>query len=90
MFMRALPRIMAERPRTLRDRGLGAAYGLPSPRGSNWKSVFLNEVESRIDLGRLHFVGHLPYTEYLKLLQISSAQFTSPIPLFSRGPFLRR
>jgi len=90
MFMRALPRIMAERPNAqiVVVGGEGAAYGLPPPRGSNWKSVFLNEVESRIDLGRLHFVGHLPYTEYLKLLQISSAHVYLTYPFVLSWSFL--
>jgi glycosyltransferase involved in cell wall biosynthesis len=75
VFMRALPRIMAERPnaQVVIVGGEGAAYGMSPPFGSNWKSVFLDEVQSRIDPDRLHFVGHLAYPEYLALLQISSA-----------------
>jgi glycosyltransferase involved in cell wall biosynthesis len=75
VFMRALPRIMAERPNAqiVIVGGEGAAYGMSPPSGSNWKAVFLDEVQSRIDPGRLHFVGHLGYPEYLALLQISSA-----------------
>ena len=90
VFMRALPRIMAERPnaQVVIVGGEGAAYGLPPPPGSNWKSVFLNEVESRIDPSRLHFVGHLPYAEYLKLLQISSAHVYLTYPFVLSWSFL--
>jgi glycosyltransferase involved in cell wall biosynthesis len=75
IFMRSLPRIMAARPNAqiVVVGGEGLSYGLPPPEGKSWKSVFLQEVQSRIDQSRLHFVGHLPYEEYLKILQISSA-----------------
>jgi glycosyltransferase involved in cell wall biosynthesis len=75
VFMRALPRIMAQRPnaQVVLVGGEGQAYGLPAPHGNSWKSIFLKEVELRIDKSRLHFVGHLPYEEHLKVLQISSA-----------------
>jgi glycosyltransferase involved in cell wall biosynthesis len=51
----------------------GTSYGLAPPPGKTWKSVFLEEVADRIDARRVHFVGRLPYENYLSALQISSA-----------------
>jgi glycosyltransferase involved in cell wall biosynthesis len=88
--MRTLPRIMAERPnaQVVIVGGDGISYGLPPPQGTNWKSVFLKEVEPLIDTTRLHFVGHLPYEEYLKVLQISSAHVYLTYPFVLSWSFL--
>jgi len=85
MFMRALPRIMAERPTAefLIIGGDGTSYGARPPHDQSWKSTFLAEVADRIDIGRIHFTGHLPYLDYVRALQISSAHvyFTYPFVL---------
>jgi glycosyltransferase involved in cell wall biosynthesis len=75
IFMRALPRIMAERPNAeiVIIGGHGTSYGAPPPHGMTWKSIFLDEVAARLDMSRVHFCGHLPYQDYLRALQISSA-----------------
>jgi glycosyltransferase involved in cell wall biosynthesis len=75
IFMRALPRILAERPRAeiLVIGGDGTSYGAPPPPGKTWKSLFLDEVAEQIDKRRVHFTGHLPYRDYLRVLQVSSA-----------------
>lgn len=90
VFMRALPRIMSERPnaQVVIVGGEGSTYGLPPPPGSNWKSIFLDEVKSRIDLNRLHFAGHLAYAEFLKVLQISSAHVYLTYPFVLSWSFL--
>jgi glycosyltransferase involved in cell wall biosynthesis len=75
IFMRALPRIMAARPgaQIVVIGGNGTAYGAQPPPGQSWKSIFLREVADRIDINRVHFTDHLPYRDYLRALQISSA-----------------
>jgi glycosyltransferase involved in cell wall biosynthesis len=75
VFMRALPRIMAERPNAeiILIGGHGTSYGAPPPKGASWQSLFRDEVKGRIDLQRVSFVGHLPYEDYLRALQVSSA-----------------
>jgi glycosyltransferase involved in cell wall biosynthesis len=75
IFMRSLPRIMAERPdaQVVVIGGDGVSYGVSAPPGSTWKSVFFDEVAGRIDRERIHFTGRLPYPDYLNALQISSA-----------------
>jgi glycosyltransferase involved in cell wall biosynthesis len=75
IFMRALPRILAARPKAqiLVIGDEGTSYGRPPPLGRTWKSIFLEEVADRIDLTHVHFTGPLPYGQYLKALQVSSA-----------------
>jgi glycosyltransferase involved in cell wall biosynthesis len=85
VFMRALPRILAERERAeiLVIGGDGTSYGRLPPAGRTWKSIFLEEVVDQIDRARVHFTGQLPYRDYLRALQISSAHvyFTYPFVL---------
>jgi glycosyltransferase involved in cell wall biosynthesis len=75
IFMRSLPRILQKRPhaQVVIVGADGTSYGLAPPAGKTWKSVFLAEVADRIDARRVHFVGRLPYENYLTVLQISSA-----------------
>ena len=84
-FMRALPRILQQRPKAhvLIIGGDGTSYGAPPPSGKTWKSTFFNEVSADIDLRRVSFVGRLAYDDYLRALQISSAHvyFTYPFVL---------
>jgi glycosyltransferase involved in cell wall biosynthesis len=73
-FMRALPIILAARPnaRVLIVGGDGVSYGAKAPEGKTWKQIFLDEVKSRIDLERVHFLGNVPYPIFTQLLQLSS------------------
>jgi glycosyltransferase involved in cell wall biosynthesis len=75
VFMRALPRIMAKRPRAqiVIIGGDEVSYGAPPPQGTTWKSTFFKEVAGRIDPERIHFTGRLRYSDYLSALQVSSA-----------------
>ena len=81
-FMRALPRIMAERPRAeiLVIGGDGVSYGASPPPETTWKSIFFDEVADQIDQRRIHFTGRLPYADYLSALQISSAHIYLTYP----------
>jgi len=90
IFMRSLPRILAERPNAqiVIIGSEGQSYGLPAPPGLTWKSVFLKEVEPHIDSSRVHFTGHLPYDQYLKVLQISSAHVYLTYPFVLSWSFL--
>lgn len=46
-------------------------YGAKLPDETTYKQIMLGKYS--YDMNRLHFTGSLPYNEYLKLLQISSA-----------------
>lgn len=74
-FMRALPAILKERPncQVVIVGGDGVSYGKRAPQGTTWKQRFLDEVKGKLDLSRVHFTGKLPYDDYLKVLQVSSA-----------------
>lgn len=72
-FMRALPDVLKARPNTHciivgRDE---VSYGQKPKDGRTWREVMLAEVGDRLPLDRVHFVGALPYADYLKVLQVS-------------------
>jgi glycosyltransferase involved in cell wall biosynthesis len=75
IFMRALPRIMAERPHAqiVIIGGDGVSYGAAPPTERTWRSIFFNEVVDQVDQQRIHFTGRLPYVDFLAALQVSSA-----------------
>ncbi len=82
MFMRALPRILAERPNAhvVIVGGEGVSYGALPPDGASWKSIYLDEVAAELDLARVHFLNFLPYDEYVRLLQVSSVHVYLTFP----------
>ncbi|MFN3209764.1 MAG: glycosyltransferase [Roseovarius sp.] len=76
VFMRALPRLLRERPnaRILIVGGDEVSYGAAPPKGQTWKQIFLDEVRDRIsdaDMARVHYLGRIPYDQFLRLLQVS-------------------
>ena len=73
-FMRALPRILRERPAAtvLIVGGDEVSYGAAPEPGKTWKQIFLDEVRAHIDPVRVHFLGRIPYETYLRVLQVSS------------------
>ena len=74
VFMRALPRILRERPkaRVVIVGGDGVSYGRAAPNGKTWKQVFLEEVRQDLDMSRVHFVGNLSYPNFVRLMQVST------------------
>ncbi len=75
VFMRALPKVLERCPkaRVVIVGGDGVSYGRRPPQGSSWREHMLAEVGRHLDLSRVHFVGWLPYAQYLAVLQVSSA-----------------
>jgi len=75
IFMRALPEILAtdRSAQVVIVGGDEVSYGArPKPPHTSYREQMLAEVGSKLDLTRVHFVGKLPYADYLSLLQISS------------------
>ncbi len=75
ILMRALPKVMAARPnlRVLIVGGDSTSYGAAPKEGTSWKQIFLNEVADRIDPDRLHFLGRIPYDDFLNVLRVGRA-----------------
>lgn len=78
-FMRALPAILQERPnaQVILVGGNDTSYGStppPGPKGErqSWRDIFLNEVKDQLDLSRVHFVGRIPYGDFVRVLQVST------------------
>ena len=74
-FMRALPKILAERPQAhaIVVGGDDVSYGARPAKGRKWRNIFLQEVKEELDLSRIHFVGKVPYDVYRQILQVSTA-----------------
>ena len=76
VFMRALPRLLKERPnaRVLIVGGEDVSYGARPPKGQTWKQIFVDEVRGQIsdqDWARVHFLGRIPYDQFQSLLKVS-------------------
>lgn len=84
-FMRALPAVMAARPaaQVVIVGGDGVSYGNAPKGGTGWKDVFLDEVKDKIDPTRVHFLGRVPYPDFVSLMQIARvhAYLTYPFVL---------
>jgi glycosyltransferase involved in cell wall biosynthesis len=81
IFMRALPELLKQRSKAqvIIVGGDGVSYGAKPTVAKNgavsWKEVFVNEVRGQIsddDWARVHFVGQVPYTNFISLLQLST------------------
>lgn len=85
VFMRALPEVLRARPgaQVVIVGGEGVSYGAAPGGGRTWKEVFLTEVRDRLDMDRVHFLGQVPYGQYLSLLQVARvhAYLTYPFVL---------
>ena len=83
-FMRALPAVLAARPKAqvVIVGGDEVSYGAPAKQGK-WKDIFLDEVKDRLDLNRVHFMGKVPYPTFVNIMQISRvhAYLTYPFVL---------
>ena len=72
--MRALAKVLERRPnaRAIIVGSDGVSYGRLPDQAANWREYMLNELEGRLDMRRVHFVGWLTYQQYLAVLQLSS------------------
>jgi len=90
VFMRALPEMLARLPqaRVLIVGGDDVSYGRRPTLAKTWREQLLNELGDRIDLSRVHFLGTMPYAQYLAVLQISSAHVYLTYPFVLSWSFL--
>jgi glycosyltransferase involved in cell wall biosynthesis len=80
VFMRALVEICQRQPdcHVLVVGGDDISYGRKPDGALNYREKLLKEVT--FDQNRVHFLGKLPYAEYLSVLQISSAHVYLTVP----------
>lgn len=73
-FMRALPYVLEKdkEAQVVIIGGDGVSYGAPPQTGS-WKQKYLDEVRSKIDISRVHFLGKVSYDTFVAAMQISAA-----------------
>jgi glycosyltransferase involved in cell wall biosynthesis len=90
ILMRALPEILKRRPHAhvLIVGGDGLSYGDPPTDGGTFREALLKEVGEKLDLRRVHFLGQLPYTSYLNVLQVSSVHIHLTYPFVLSWSFL--
>ncbi len=78
VFMRALPELLKRRPnaQVVIVGGDEVSYGSAPPKGQTWKQIYIDEVRGQIptpNWERVHFLGKVPYDQFLSMLQISRA-----------------
>jgi len=80
-LMRALPDLLKARPkaRVIIIGGNGVSYGRRLAKG-NYREKFLAEIDGRFDASRVHFVGRVPYSIMLRVLQVSTAHIYLTYP----------
>ena len=76
VFMRALPELLRTRPNAqfLITGGDGTSYSAKAPAGKRWKQIYIDEVRDQIsdeDWARVHFLGRIPYDQFIAKLQVS-------------------
>ena len=76
LFLRSLPALLALRPnaRVLIVGGDGVSYGAARVDGRSWKDALVEEVRPRIsdaDWARVHFLGRVPYGDFMRVLALS-------------------
>lgn len=74
VFARTLPAILRRRPkaRVLIVGGDGVSYGVRPKDGVSYRQRYWTEVAGRVDRSRVHFLGKLPYDQFISVLQLSS------------------
>ena len=89
IFMRALPDILKRRPEAhvLLIGGDDVSYGVkpnPAQYGTkSWRTIFAEEVRPAIaeaDWNRVHFLGRIPYQQFMALLQLSTVHIYLTYP----------
>ena len=73
-FLRALPALLTKRPHVhvILVGGDDVSYGRRLPEGQSYRDKYCSELAEQVDWTRVHFVGKLPYGDYIKVLQISA------------------
>ncbi len=75
IFMRALPAVLAARTeaQVVIVGGDEVSYGTAPKGETGWKETILSEVRDRLPMSRVHFMGRVPYGQFVALMQVSRA-----------------
>jgi glycosyltransferase involved in cell wall biosynthesis len=73
-LMRSLPTVLSQRPdaRAIIVGGDEVSYGTRLPERRLYRTDLLKELGDSLDSSRVHFVGKVPYSIYLRILQVSA------------------
>ncbi|MBB5360605.1 glycosyltransferase involved in cell wall biosynthesis [Rhodanobacter sp. ANJX3] len=73
VFMRALPEILRRLPtaHVLIVGGDDVSYGRQLAGGMSYRELMLKQLGAQIEAQRVHFLGRIPYAQYLRVLQVS-------------------
>ncbi|MGR3617167.1 MAG: glycosyltransferase family 4 protein [Paracoccaceae bacterium] len=82
VFMRALPKILAERPnaRVVVIGGNDVSYGRKSSHPQGLRGEMEDEVGENVDWSRVHFLGRVPFNKYQEIIQISQCHLYLTMP----------
>jgi len=82
IVMRTLPELLTRHPtaRVLIVGGNDVSYGRRPPEAKSWREHMLAELDGKLDLSRVHFLGRLNYPQYLAMLRISAAHIYLTYP----------
>jgi glycosyltransferase involved in cell wall biosynthesis len=74
VFMRSIPEIQKRRPkaRIVIVGGDDVSYSPRLPPGETYRGRLLRELDRKIDLSKVSFLGKIPYKDYLEVLRRSS------------------
>ena len=74
-FLRALPDVLRARPNahSVIVGGDEVSYGAAPKGAKGWKDLILSEVQDRLPMDRVHFMGKVPYATFVSIMQISRA-----------------
>ena len=74
IFVQSLPLIQKMRPnaRIVVIGSDGVSYGKPAPKGTTYREMFMKEVQDKVDLSKIHFLGRIPHSQFVTILQISA------------------
>jgi glycosyltransferase involved in cell wall biosynthesis len=82
IVLRSLPDILDIDPRlqVVVVGGTGTSYSGNAPGEKTWLDIFRSRIKRPVDWSRVHFVGNLPYDQFVRVLQISSAHLYLTYP----------
>ncbi|HST95397.1 MAG TPA: glycosyltransferase [Microvirga sp.] len=82
VVLRSLPDLLDIDPRlqVVVIGGAGTSYSGQAPDRKTWLETFRASIERPVDWSRVHLVGNLPYDQFVKVLQVSSAHLYLTYP----------